>query len=131
MKSLIKFVTSSLIIVLVSFAGSFCLHPMPVQAAASSMDMSLNGQNGESSGHSLQSGSVSTSALNMCTFDCVKTMPQVIAAKKTSVASTLSIVVAISQTEQFQSSELSFYPSDVIGTSPPSPDMLFSVVKRE
>lgn len=135
MKSLIKLVTGSLIVTLASFAGSFCLYPMPVQAVASnSMDMSLmhmDEQGAQKSIHVMQGGNTAASALGTCTFDCVSTMPQAVATKKTSVDSVPNVLAIVPQTEQSLSSEFSLNPLDAIGTSPPSPDILFSVVKKE
>lgn len=131
MKFLEKTITSSLIVALVSFAGSFCLHPMAVQAASNTMDMPMEGQGIEVSVHMMQIGDASASALNTCTFNCVSTMPQAVATKKTSVDSIPNVLIALSQTEGPLFFELYSDPFDAGGTSPPSPDILFSVVKKE
>jgi len=135
MKSLKKIVTGSLIVALASFAGSFCLYPMAAQAeGGDSMDMSvmyMNEQGAEESTHIMQSGDASASTMSTCTFDCISTMPQVTATKKTSVDSVPDVLAIVSQTDQLQFTELSSDPTDLAGAHPPSPDILFSVVKIE
>lgn len=132
MESLKKIVTGSLIVVLASFAGSFCLYPISAQAA-DPMDMSvmqMGEQSAESSLHIMQGGDASASTMSACTFDCISTMPQVTATKKTSASSILALA-AVSPAEQPGLLEFSSGPTDLTGTQPPSPDILFSVVKIE
>ncbi|MDO8565595.1 MAG: hypothetical protein Q7S04_00225 [Candidatus Moranbacteria bacterium] len=134
MKSLKKFITGGLIVALASLAGSFCLHPMSVQAeGGDSIDMSamhMNEQGVVDSTHSMQSSDASAASMSTCTFDCISTMPQVTVTKKTSASSILALA-AVSPVEQPRLLEFSSGPTDLTGTQPLPPDILFSVVKRE
>ncbi|MDP3957579.1 MAG: hypothetical protein Q8Q10_03710 [bacterium] len=133
MEFLKKIVTGSLIVALASFAGSFCLHPMAVQAASiedMAMGVSQNGSDA-SSGGCIADSSDEVAGVATCISDCVTTVPQAVAAKKTSADSLSNVLAIVSQSEQPQFLELYSDPLDVTGTDPPSPDILSSVVKIE
>lgn len=136
MKFLRKIATGSLVIVLASFAGSFCIHPVQAQTTVigggNSMDMSSSemGQDRED-GDTVRIKDTATSAFSTCLLNCVTEAPQATATKKTSIDTALNISAVISQTEQLRSFELFPNPLDMTGVHPPSPDILSSVVKIE
>ena len=135
MKFLKKIVTGSFIITLVSFVGGFCTRPMMAEAHFFEMAME------EMAGAILLSQDcVSSSAdeasysINVCAIDCITTVPQVINTKKVGVDHILQISLidpfSVSHLRGSFSDGLSV-KGDVFGISPPAPDILSSVFKRE
>lgn len=133
MKSLKKLITGSLIIVLASLVGSFCMHPMVAQAAPGDMAMSVSpyGAVADTGGCLVPSGDAISHAINTCTSDCVTQVPQTINAKKVAVDNAQNFTVPVSGDQQEQFSELFSEAVSFSGTHPPSPDILFSVFKKE
>lgn len=125
MKYFQKTIIASLIVALVSFAGGLCTHPM-VQAGDSSLDMSAS----QTGNHGTQMSENTPLAISTCVFDCINKTPQATVARKTAVDNTLSLSLAIFQTESL----LPVFIPDTfgaVGTHPPSPDILSSIFKRE
>lgn len=131
MKYIQKTIVASLIVTLVSFAGGLCTHPMMAEASASGMGMETD------HALSLSYDTVSvqpetSSAIDVCIIDCITTVPQVTTTKKAVVDSALQVSL-ITPLALFRgpSSVGMLGSDDTFGISPPSPDILFSVMKRE
>lgn len=126
MKSLKKIIIGSLIVTLTSFVGGVCMHPLSAQAGDSSMGMSVL----YTVDHDMQMSENIPLTISTCIFDCINKTPHATVAEKTTVQSTLSLSLAIFQTEL----PVPIFISDTfgaVGTHPPSPDILSSVVKIE
>lgn len=130
MKTLKTIVTGSLVTALILFAGSFCLHPMQVQAA-DEMDMSAFHTDGTSGDMMQETNDVFVSALSTCVSDCIVSAPEAAPVKKASVDNNLSVVTMVTSAERVQSLDVSFDHLDVGGVAPPTPDILSSVMKKE
>lgn len=121
----------SLVIALVSFAGSFCLRPMMVQAASADIaGVSLHTSDANSGG-CVSEPNAEISNKVVCTSDCVTTTPQTIVAKKVSIDGVQSFIADLSDVQNINFSESFFGAAGFSGTPPPSPDILSSVYKKE
>ncbi|MEI8096650.1 MAG: hypothetical protein WCG73_00935 [Candidatus Moraniibacteriota bacterium] len=126
MKYIQKTIILSLVIALVSFTGDFCTHPMAQADDHSSMEMSIL----PTSDHDMQMHESTSLAISTCVFDCINQAPQATVGKKTSINTNLSLSFDIFQTESLDP----VFISDTfgaVGTHPPSPDILSSIMKRE
>lgn len=124
MKYFQKTIVLGLIVILTSFAGDFCMHTV---AQASDVPLVMPTLH---DGDMQMSGNDAPLAISTCVFDCINKTPQATVAKKTTVNSALSLSLAIFQTE----SPDPVFISDTfgaVGTHPPSPDILSSIMKRE
>lgn len=124
-----KTIVLSLIVALASFAGGFCAHSMVAQAA--SIDVVAGVSQHTPDGGCVPEPSVEISNKVVCTSSCVTTTPQTIVAKKVSVDSAQNFIADVSYEQPVQFSESFFGSAGFSGTPPPSPDILFSVVKIE
>jgi len=124
-----KTIVASLIVMLVSFAGGLCTHPMTVEAHSAEMTMEEIGTSQDCS--SVESATMSHT-IDVCAVDCITTLPKITTTKKAVVDSTLQISL-ITPLVDFRgpSSEGVFESDDTFGVSPPVPDILSSVFKRE
>jgi hypothetical protein len=130
MKCIKKFVMGSLIVTLISFGGGFCAHPMTAQASEmGAMDMSVHME--EHGTDMIQTVDMATVALSACVFDCISKAPQATVSKKTTFDNTIHVSVNVPRADQLELFEYFSNPLDAIGTSPPSPDILSSVMKKE
>lgn len=131
MKYFQKTIVASLIVTLVSFAGGLCTHPMTVEASASEMDMETD-HTLSLSHDTVSVQSETSSAIDVCIIDCITTVPQVTNTKKAVVENTLQVSSIVSPLFFLQSPSVRISANDDnFGISPPSPDILSSVFKRE
>lgn len=131
-KWLKKIVVGNIVIALMLFAGGFCVHPMEAQAV--SMDKASSVEHTVSENDMQQGIQVDSAAMpmiNTCIFDCISKAPQAEAIKKTNSNTALNVFTHTSQAETFQISEYSPDPLEAIGTAPPAPDILSSIMKKE
>lgn len=131
MKYFQKTIVFSLIVMLVSSAGGFCMNPMMAEANTSEMNKEMN--------HLLvmahdavTAQSETSSAIDVCVVDCVTTVLQITTTKK-SVVDHILQVSSLTPLTLFRgsSSDGILVSDDAFGISPPSPDILSSVFKRE
>lgn len=129
MKYIRKTTAGSLVLTLAFFAGSFCLHPMAAQAMDAAPAMA---------GHVMDGGSdaaigddASVTAWNICVINCASKPAQAVAAKKFSVDPGANLLADTSYDQPLHFSASSSGATDLTGTHPPSPDILFSVFKKE
>jgi hypothetical protein len=131
MKSLRNMTTGSLILTLAFFAGSFCLHPMTAQTMDGAADMSIDGQAMGGGGQTLQGSDVSGTVWNLCTINCASEAPQAVAAKQFGIDLGTGFFADTSDDRRLLSLVFSPDATGLSGTHPPSPDILFSVFKKE
>jgi len=132
MKYFQKTIIASLIVTLVSFASGLCMHPMMAQASS---DTDVNMTHDSSLASKSSCTEVSNDKISskfICTSDCVTKVPQTTSAKKVTVDTSVQVSIVSPVDDHYtQYSELSFGAADSFGVHPPSPDILFSVFKRE
>ena len=129
MKCIRKIAASSVVFTLALFAGSFCLHPTASMAMAMDIGMHMGGQAmGDTSAFQTEDTLMMT--WNLCVVNCATTVSQAVAAKKFSVDVSVDNFPGIADTgpEYAVSSAL---PNDAFDISPPVPDTLSSVSKKE
>lgn len=121
-----KIAVSSLVIVLTSFSGGFCLASIPAQA----MDMA--GEQGmHESGDVVSGNDNSVTTLNLCVVNCASQPVQAVVTKKFSVDTGANLLADVVHYQTLHFSVSSSGPTDISGTHPPSPDILSSVFKKE
>jgi hypothetical protein len=126
-----KFIVSSLVVALVSFAGSFCVHPMAAEADSMGMENGLQCGSEVHDTDCISELSNQVSPMSACNSDCVTSIPQTINAEKVVIAGAHNFIFNLSDDQPLQVSEIAFGTVVSTGTHPPSPDILSSVVKIE
>lgn len=130
MKYIRKTTAGSLVLTLAFFAGSFCLHPMSAQAMDAAPAMAMAGHALDDRADAAIGDDIPVTAWNICVVDCVSEPAQAVAAKQFSVDFSADLFAGVAYDQKPRSLALSS-GADLSGAHPPSPDILFSVFKKE